>query len=97
MTLRLAHLLPATGLLLGLACTETDKDEAEDDEESEDLDTDTDTDGATDGGGSQGEYAVIGGGFPTFPVIGPDMTILTNDLFPPTVPDVEALLDDAGM
>ena len=47
--------------------------------------------------GSQGEYAVIGGGFPTFPVIGPDMTILTNDLYPPRVADVEALLDEHGM
>ena len=46
---------------------------------------------------SQGQYAVIGGGYPTFPVIGPDMTILTNDLFPPTVADVEALLDEQGM
>jgi peroxiredoxin len=46
---------------------------------------------------SQGEYAVIGGGFPTFPVVGPDGIILTNDLFPPTVADVEALLDEHGM
>jgi thiol-disulfide isomerase/thioredoxin len=46
---------------------------------------------------SQGEYAVIGGGFPTFPVLGPDMTILTNDLFPPTLADVSALLDEQGM
>lgn len=223
MTLRLAHLLPATALLFGLACTETDKDEDEDDDETADDtgatgddDTDGGGDGATygpdnawphalaadvpddlegtgwyagdtaynftlqdqngddvelyqfygmmvvldvfavwcgpcnelapegeevweeladrgvvvlaltqeDGNGaspsvetaqqwaathglthpvladasaSQGEYAVIGGGFPTFPVIGPDMTILTNDLFPPTVPDVQALLDEQGM
>jgi peroxiredoxin len=46
---------------------------------------------------SQGEYVVIGGGFPTFPVFGPDMTILTNDLFPPTLEDVSALMDEHGL
>ena len=223
MTLRLAHLLPATALLFGLACAETDKDEDDDETSDTDADTDAGTDTETDGGdgdlygpdnawphaltadvpadragdgwyagdtaynftlkdqngddvelyqfhgmmvvldvfavwcgpcndlapegeevwldlqdrgvvylaltqedvngdpptvetaqqwadahglthpiladadASQGEYAVIGGGFPTFPVVGPDMTILTNDLFPPSVADVEALLGDHGM
>jgi peroxiredoxin len=46
---------------------------------------------------SQGQYATIGGGFPTFPVIGPDMVLLSNDLYPPTVSGVEALLDQVGM
>jgi peroxiredoxin len=46
---------------------------------------------------SQEQYVSIGGGYPSFPVIGPDMTILTNDLFPPTVVDVGALLDEQGM
>ena len=42
-------------------------------------------------------FAAIGGGYPTYPVIGPDMTIIKSDLFPPNANDLTALLESQGI
>jgi thiol-disulfide isomerase/thioredoxin len=42
-------------------------------------------------------FATIGGGYPTFPVIGPDMRVILSDLYPPTVDGLTALLEEEGV
>lgn len=42
-------------------------------------------------------FANIGGGYPTYPVIGPDMTIIKSDLFPPNESDLRVLLESQGI
>jgi peroxiredoxin len=42
------------------------------------------------------EFQVIGGGFPTYPLIGPDMTIVSQDVFPPSMELLTTELESIG-
>jgi len=44
-----------------------------------------------------GEFATIGGGFPTYPLIGPDMTIISQDVYPPSIDLLTQILEDEGI
>ena len=39
---------------------------------------------------------MIGGGFPTYPLIGPDMTIVSQDVFPPSMELLTTELESIG-
>ncbi len=41
-----------------------------------------------------GEFADIGGGFPTYPLIGPDMTIISQDVYPPSMDLLTQILEE---
>jgi peroxiredoxin len=44
-----------------------------------------------------GPFADAGGGYPTYPVIGPDMTIMLYDLWPPDQGRLVALMEEEGV
>ena len=46
---------------------------------------------------SAGEFVDIGGGFPTYPLIGPDMTIIYADVYPPSIDLLTQVLEDQGI
>jgi peroxiredoxin len=50
-----------------------------------------------DSGRTAGEFADIGGGYPTYPLIGPDMTIVYQDVFPPSLELLTQVLEDEGI
>jgi len=46
--------------------------------------------------GNANQFQVIGGGFPTYPLIGPDMTVIYQDVFPPSLDLLTSVLEDYG-
>ena len=44
-----------------------------------------------------GEFADIGGGFPTYPLLGPDMTIIYQDVYPPSMDLLTEVLEAEGI
>jgi peroxiredoxin len=46
--------------------------------------------------GNANTFATIGGGFPTYPLIGPDMTVMYADVYPPSMALLTQVLEDNG-